>query len=62
MATKIGYVGRDASEQINWAEVGANFSGMLKEEARTREEQKAKIDENTREQIRALNESQKIIL
>ena len=49
MATKIGYVGRDASEQINWAEVGSNFSGILKEEARVREEKKAEIDRATRE-------------
>jgi len=54
MATKIGYVGRDASEQINWAEVGSNFSGILKEEARVREEKKAEIDRATREQMKVL--------
>lgn len=54
MATKIGYVGRDASEQINWAEVGSNFSGILKEEARVREEKKAEIDRATREQMNVL--------
>lgn len=55
MATKIGYVGKDPSEQINWAEVGANFSGILKEEARVREEKKAEIDRSTRELIRTLD-------
>jgi hypothetical protein len=57
MATKIGYVGRDASEQINWAEVGANFSGILKEEARVREEKKAEIDRSTREMMRTLDDA-----
>lgn len=38
MATKVGYIRQDPTEAINWAEVGANFSGILKEEARVREE------------------------
>lgn len=57
MATKIGYVGKDPSEQINWAEVGANFSGILKEEARVREEKKAEIDRSTREMLRTLDDA-----
>lgn len=57
MATKIGYVSRDPSEQINWAEVGANFTGMLKEEARVREEKKAEIDSATREMQRVFDET-----
>ena len=57
MATKIGYVSRDPSEQINWAEVGANFTGMLKEEARVREEKKAEIDKATREMEKVLENS-----
>lgn len=56
-STKIGYVSRDPSEQINWAEVGANFTGMLKEEARVREEKKAEIDSATREMQRVFNET-----
>jgi hypothetical protein len=54
MATKIGYVSQPPTAQINWAEVGANFSGMLSEEARVREEKKAEIDRATREQIKVL--------
>jgi hypothetical protein len=57
MATKIGYVRRDPTEQINWAEVGSNFSGILKEEARVREEKKAEIDRSTREMQKVLQES-----
>lgn len=54
MATKIGYVRQEPSQQINWAEVGANFTGMLNEEARVREAKKAEIDRATREQMRVL--------
>lgn len=57
MATKVGYVRRDPTEQINWAEVGSNFSGILKEEARVREEKKAEIDRSTREMQKVLQES-----
>jgi hypothetical protein len=57
MATKIGYVRRDPSENINWAEVGANFSGMLQEEVRVREEKKAEIDRATREMENVLKNS-----
>ncbi len=49
MATAYKYVEREAENQINWAEVGSNFSNMLKEEARVREEKKAAIDDATRE-------------
>ena len=49
MATAYKYVEREAENQINWAEVGSNFSNMLNEEARVREEKKAAIDEATRE-------------
>jgi len=54
MATKIGYVRQEPSQQINWAEVGANFTGMLNEEARVREAKKAEIDRATREQMNVL--------
>ena len=49
MATAYKYVEREAENQINWAEVGSNFSNMLNEEARVREEKKAAIDDATRE-------------
>lgn len=57
MATKIGYVSQPPTAQINWAEVGANFTGMLNEEARVREEKKAEIDRATREQMRVLQDT-----
>lgn len=57
MATKVGYVRQDPTEAINWAEVGANFNAVLKEEARVREEKKAEIDRATREQQRVFNET-----
>ena len=57
MATKIGYVQREPTEQINWAEVGSNFSSILSEEARVREEKKAEIDRATREQQRVLDDA-----
>lgn len=54
--TYYGYQERGAESQINWAEVGKNFSDMLSEEARVREDQKAAIDEATREYQKTLNE------
>ena len=57
MATKVGYIRQDPTEAINWAEVGANFSGLLQEEARVREEKKAEIDRATREMERVLKDS-----
>ena len=47
MATAYKYVEREATDNINWAEVGANFSGMLQEEMRVRQEKKDAIDEST---------------
>jgi len=50
------YVERDAQDtQINWAEVGANFSGMLQEENRVREEKKDALDEQARAYQNSLN-------
>lgn len=48
MANYYKYADRDASSQINWAEVGKNMSDMLKEETRIRDEKKAAIDERSR--------------
>jgi hypothetical protein len=55
--TFYGYQERDPESQINWAEVGKNFSDMLAEEARVREEKKSAIDEATREAQRKINET-----
>ena len=45
-----------AETQIDWAEVGKNFSDMLNEEARVREEKKAAIDEASRQYQQTLND------
>ena len=42
--TYLGYVKRDAGDQINWQEVGANINKTLQAEVLRREELKAKID------------------
>lgn len=55
MATAIGYVERKAEDNINWAEVGKNFSNMLNEEMRVREEKKAAIDQATQDYQKVLN-------
>ena len=55
MATYYKYQERDPGSEINWAEVGSNFSGMLQEEARTRTAKKQAIDDSTREQQRVLD-------
>jgi len=44
-----GYAERQASNQINWAEVGSNMSKMLLDEKRIREEKKTAIDDASRE-------------
>ena len=49
MAEYYDYQKRDPNAQINWAEVGSNFSKMLNEEVRVREEKKAAIDEASRQ-------------
>ena len=48
MATYYGYADRDASSQVNWAEVGKNMTDMLQEQNRIREAKKAEIDEASR--------------
>lgn len=48
MATYYGYAERDASSQVNWAEIGKNMTDMLQEQNRIREEKKAAIDEASR--------------
>lgn len=47
--TYYGFVERDASNFVNWAEVGRNFVNVIEEEGRVRQEKKAAIDENTRQ-------------
>ena len=50
MATYYDYQAGNPNSAVNWAEVGANFSNILQEEVRVREEKKAAIDEASRQQ------------
>ena len=47
--TYYGYADRNASDEINWSQVGKNLTDMLGKEAQVREEKKAAIDKATRE-------------
>jgi hypothetical protein len=47
--TYYGFVERDASNFVNWAEVGRDFVNVIEEEGKVRQEKKAAIDENTRQ-------------
>jgi hypothetical protein len=55
MSTAYKYVEREVEDQINWAEVGSNLTGILKEENRVREEKKGAIDAATRQYSEVLN-------
>lgn len=54
MATYYKYAERNANSQVNWAEVGKGISDMLKEETSIREQKKALIDKQTREDMNTL--------
>lgn len=54
MGTAYKYVEQQAEDQINWAEIGSNFSNTLKAEADLRKEKKAAIDSATREYAKVL--------
>jgi hypothetical protein len=43
------YVQREATDYVNWAEIGKNMSDMLQNENKIREEKKAAIDEDSRQ-------------
>jgi len=49
MATYYKYAERNATSQVNWAEIGKNLTDTLQEENKIREEKKARIDEATRQ-------------
>ena len=55
--TKFGYVRREATNQIDWSAVASQFTTVLKEEAKAREQQKAKLDESTRQMVETLQNS-----
>ena len=47
--TYFKYAEKNANSRINWADVGADMSAMISEEARVREEKKSAIDKDIRE-------------
>jgi hypothetical protein len=53
--TAYKYVERKVEDQINWAEVGKNFSNVLQEEVRVRGEKKKAIDDASRAYQEVLN-------
>ena len=57
MATKFGYVKREATNAIDWSAVASQFTNVLKEEASVREQKKAELAESSREMTNALQEA-----
>ena len=51
------YAERDATSQVNWAEIGKNMTDMLANETKIREQKKAEIDKNSREYAQVLADS-----
>lgn len=49
------YAERDASAEVNWAQIGQNLTQTLQDEVKVREEKKAAIDAATREYDNTLN-------
>lgn len=52
--TYFGYAERNASDEINWSQVGKNLTDMLSSEAKIREQKKAALDKESREYGEAL--------
>ena len=48
MGTSYKYVKRDATNQINWAQVGADLNATLEEERRVRQEKKMPLMQQQR--------------
>ncbi len=57
MATKFGYVERQATNNIDWSAIGSQVVTNLQEEAAIRETKKAAIDEASREMAETLRNS-----
>jgi hypothetical protein len=55
--TYFGYQERDPQAQVDWTEITSNFSNVLNEEVRVREQKKKAIDDSTREFQRRLNDT-----
>ncbi len=52
--SKFGYVRREATDQVDWGAVATQFTTILNEEAKSRENQKAEIDKASREMVETL--------
>ena len=57
MATKFGYVERQATNNIDWSAIGSQVVQNLQEEAAIRETKKTAIDEASREMAKTLREA-----
>lgn len=55
--TYFGYQERDPQAQVDWTEIASNFSNVLNEEVRVREQKKKAIDDSTIEFQRRLNDT-----
>ena len=54
MATKFGYVRREATNQLDWGAIATQFTSILNEEGRFRAKTKAAIDAASREMAETL--------
>ena len=55
MATKFGYVKRQASNTIDWSAVASQFTDVLKAEAASREAQKKELADSSRQMVENLD-------
>ena len=57
MATKFGYVRREATDQVDWGAVATQFTTILGEEIKSRESQKKELEDRSREMVETLQNS-----
>ena len=57
MATKFGYIKREASNNIDWSAVASQFTDVLQAEAASREAQKKELADASREMVENLENS-----
>ncbi len=53
--SKFGYVRREATDQVDWGAVATQFTTILSEEAKVREQSKKEIEERSRQMVETLN-------
>jgi hypothetical protein len=54
MATKFGYVRREATNQLDWGAIATQFTSIINEEGKVRAKRKAEIDRASREMAETL--------